>query len=104
MTLVTLGVGAQASPRYAPAGLLVMHAGIRVVIDGGDGAVPVGGMNAWLVTDRQSELISHIRKAARTRGLVAILGNFQRRGLSIRSRPVLHTVTGHAATRSRRPA
>jgi beta-lactamase family protein len=91
VTLVTLGVGAQASPRYAPAGLLVMHAGVRIVIDGGDRATPVGRLDAWLVTDEQSELISHIRKAARARGLAAILGNFQQGGLSIRSRPVVHT-------------
>jgi hypothetical protein len=91
MTLVTLGVGAQASPRYAPAGLLVAHAGVRVVIDGGDAAIPVGDVDAWLVTDLQSELIAHIRRAARSRALVASLGRFERRGLSIVNRPVVHT-------------
>jgi hypothetical protein len=91
VTFVTLGVGAQASPRYAPAGLMVMHAGMRVVIDGGDGALPAGRVDAWLVTDLESELIAHIRRAARARGLVASLGRFRRHGLSIRSRPVVHT-------------
>jgi hypothetical protein len=91
VTLVTLGVGAQASPRYAPAGLLVLHAGLRVVIDGGDGAFPVGCVDAWLVTDQHSELIAHIRRAARARGLVPSLGRLQRRGLTISSRPVVHT-------------
>jgi len=91
VTLVTLGVGAQASPRYAPAGLLVLHAGLRVVIDGGDGAFPVGRVDAWLVTDPHSELIAHIRRAARARGLVPSLGRLQRRSLTISSRPVVHT-------------
>ena len=91
MRFVTLGVGAQASPRYAPAGLLVAHAGVRVMIDGGDGAIPPGRLDAWLVTDQQSELIAHIRRLARARGLVASLGRFRRRGLSIVNRPVIHT-------------
>jgi hypothetical protein len=91
MRLVTLGVGAQASPRYAPAGLLVLHAGARVVIDGGDGAVPRGKLDAWLVTDEQSELMARIRKLARARGLVPRLGGFQRHGLSITDRSVVHT-------------
>jgi hypothetical protein len=56
--LVTLGVGAQNSPRYAPAGLLVAHGGVRVMIDGGPGAVPSAGLDAWLVTDMRSELIA----------------------------------------------
>lgn len=40
LKLVTLGVGAQASPRFAPAGLLVEYAGVRVMIDGGRGQHP----------------------------------------------------------------
>jgi hypothetical protein len=89
--LVTLGVGAQASPRYAPAGLLVLHAGVRVVIDGGGGGLPRTGLDAWLVTDERSELIAHIRRLADARGLVPALGPFQRRGLCIVDRPVVHT-------------
>lgn len=38
LQLTILGVGAMASPRYAPAGLLVEAAGRRVMIDGGKGA------------------------------------------------------------------
>jgi len=37
-----LGVGAQASPRYRPAGLLVQRGRVRVMIDGGPGAAPAG--------------------------------------------------------------
>jgi hypothetical protein len=91
MRLVTLGVGAQASPRYAPAGLLVAHAGVRVMIDGGDGAIPGARLDAWLVTDERSELIARIRKLARARGLIPSFGSFRRRGLSITGRPVAHT-------------
>lgn len=91
MRLRTLGVGAQASPRYAPAGLLVTHADVRVMIDGGDGAIPRARLDAWLVTDEQSELIARIRKMARVRGLVPARGPFERRGLSITDRPVTHT-------------
>jgi len=46
------------------------RAGARVVPDGGDGAIPPGRLDAWLVTDQQSELIAHIRRLARARGLV----------------------------------
>jgi len=53
--LVTLGVGAQASPRYAPAGLLVQRGSVRLMIDGGPGAAPSGPLAAWLVTDMRSE-------------------------------------------------
>jgi len=91
MRLVTLGVGAQASPRYAPAGLLVAHAGVRVMIDGGDSAIPGARLDAWLVTDERSELIARIRKLARARGLIPSFGSFRRRGLSITGRPVAHT-------------
>ena len=70
MRFVTLDVVAQASPRYAPAGLLGARAGACVVIDGGDGAIPPGRLDPWLVTDQQSELIAHIRRLARARGLV----------------------------------
>jgi hypothetical protein len=37
-----LGVGAAASPRYPPAGLLVEHRSTRVMLDGGPGAEPDG--------------------------------------------------------------
>jgi len=79
LRLVTLGVGAQASPRYAPAGLLVERAGVRVMIDGGPGAAPPGKLAAWLVTDERSELMPRIRELARAKGLV------------LECRPVVHT-------------
>lgn len=91
MRLVTLGVGAQASPRYAPAGLLVAHAGRRVMIDGGPGAVPPARLDAWLVTDQRSELVGPIRRMAAERGLAPCRGPFQRCGLRITDRPVVHT-------------
>src|SRR5262245_32802945 len=48
--LVTLGVGAQASPLragWAPD----RPCGLRVMIDGGPGAEPAARVDAWLVTD-----------------------------------------------------
>src|SRR5512134_2997322 len=83
MRLVTLGVGAQNSPRYAPAGLLVAYAGIRIVIDGGPGAIPRGRLDAWLVTDERSELMTAIRRMARLRGLLPYAGPLRRRALRI---------------------
>lgn len=91
MRLVTLGVGAQNSPRYAPAGLLVAHGGVRVMIDGGPGAVPSPGLDAWLVTDMRGELIAAIRTLARARGLRPYAGPFERRDLHITARAVVHT-------------
>jgi hypothetical protein len=91
LRLVTLGVGAQASPRYAPAGLLVEHAGVRVMIDGGPGAAPPGKVAAWLVTDMRSELIPRIRELAGAKGLEPHAGPFRARGLVIECHPVVHT-------------
>jgi TDG/mug DNA glycosylase family protein len=91
LSLVTLGVGAQASPRYAPAGLLVEHAGVRVMIDGGPGAAPAGKLAAWLVTDMQSELIPRIRELAGAKGLEPYAGPFRAEGLVIECHPVIHT-------------
>jgi hypothetical protein len=91
MRLVTLGVGAQASPRYAPAGLLVARRGVRVMLDGGPGAEPSGPLDAWLVTDEQAELRAQLRRLAADRGLRPYAGAFERAGLRIRHRPVVHT-------------
>lgn len=91
LRLVTLGVGAQASPRYAPAGLLVEHAGVRVMIDGGPGAAPSGTLAAWLVTDMRSELMPRIRELAGAKGLEPYAGPFRTRGLVIECHPVVHT-------------
>jgi hypothetical protein len=91
MRLVTLGVGAQNSPRYAPAGLLVAHADLRVMIDGGPGAAPGGRLDAWLVTDEHAELITDLRRLAGRWGLVPRAVTFRRDGLSIVRRHVVHT-------------
>jgi hypothetical protein len=64
---------------------------MRVAIDGGGRGVPRAALDAWLVTDERSELIADIRRRAAARGLVAGLGPFQRRGLCIVDRPVVHT-------------
>lgn len=91
MRLVTLGVGAAASPRYLPAGLLVARRGVRVMLDGGPGAEPAGRLDAWLVTDERAELRSQLRRLAAERGLHPQAGSFQRGELRIDARPVVHT-------------
>jgi hypothetical protein len=91
MRLVTVGVGAAASPRYAPAGLVILHAGTRVMIDGGPGAEPGGRIDAWLVTDARCELIASIRRLARKHGLEPAVRAFRRDALVIRPEPVVHT-------------
>jgi hypothetical protein len=91
MRFVTLGVGAQRSPRHAPAGLLVSGAGIKVMIDGGPGAEPPHRLDAWLLTDEQAELASEIRRLAAVRGLVPRAADFARSSLAIERRLVRHT-------------
>jgi hypothetical protein len=91
MRLITLGVGAANSPRYAPAGLLVARRGVRVMLDGGPGATPSGRLDAWLVTDEWAELRSQLRRLAAERGLHPHAGSFQRGVLRIDARPVVHT-------------
>jgi hypothetical protein len=91
LVLRLLGVGAMRSPRYAPAGVLVQHGGVRVMIDGGADVLPPGRLDAWLVTDLHAELIASIRRAARLRGLEPRVGPFVAHDLSIRPRRVAHT-------------
>ncbi|MDQ3938521.1 MAG: hypothetical protein M3253_07550 [Chloroflexota bacterium] len=86
-----LGVGAAASPRYPPAGLLIEHGGRRVAIDGGPGAEPEGRLDAWLVTDERAELMPAIRRAARARGLEPRVATFEAGALVIEPRAVVHT-------------
>lgn len=95
MRLVTLGVGAQNSPRFAPAGLLVAHRGVRVILDGGAGAEPPGTLDAWLVTDERAELIASIRRLGREQGVEPRAGDFRSGDLEIRCRPVVHTNPSH---------
>jgi beta-lactamase family protein len=89
--LVTLGVGAQKSPRYRPAGLLLVSAPVRIMIDGGPGAVPRGRLDAWLVTDERAELIAAIRRRAWAKGLRPYAGDFRRDGVQVECRRVTHT-------------
>lgn len=91
LTLKLLGVGAMRSPRYAPAGLLVVCAGHRIMIDGGPGAVPRGRIDRWLVTDIRCELIAAIRALARERSLVPEVAAYETGDLLVRPRPVVHT-------------
>jgi len=91
LRLRLVGVGAMSSPRYAPAGLLVSFGRRHVMIDGGASAVPLGPIDAWLVTDARSELIASIRSLARERGLTARVERFEAPGLVIRPFPVVHT-------------
>ena len=91
MRLVTVGVGAQNSPRFAPAGLLVSHRGTRVMIDGGPDAEPPGRVDAWLVTDERAELIASVRRLARARGITAEATDLAFDHLQVQCHPVVHT-------------
>jgi hypothetical protein len=91
MRLVTLGVGAQSSPRHRPAGLLLTSATVRIMIDGGPGAVPGGRLDAWLVTDERAELIGAIRRLARAKGLRPYAGSFRKDAVRVERRRVIHT-------------
>ena len=91
MRLVILGVGAAASPRYRPAGLLVSCAGTRIVIDGGPESAPSGRIDAWLLTDDHAELAAAIRRSARQRGVLARVRSFRAAGVRIEPKPVVHT-------------
>lgn len=96
LRLTLLGVGAMNSPRFAPAGLLLRHAGQRVALDGGPGAEPPPGrLAAWLVTDEQSELRSQLRRSAAERGVTIRAGDLDLGEVRVRCRPVAHT--SHAA-------
>ena len=89
MTL--LGVGAMASPRYRPAGLLVEYGSARVMIDGGPRAKPSGRLDEWLVTDAQGELMPVIRRLTKRHGIEPAVKRFERGALSIMPRRVAHT-------------
>ena len=91
LTLTTLGVGAAASPRFAPAGLLVERGGCRVMLDGGPGSQPGGRLTAWLVTDERAELIGRIRALGRALGVEPRMGDVRHAALAVESHPVVHT-------------
>ncbi|HXX30347.1 MAG TPA: MBL fold metallo-hydrolase [Myxococcaceae bacterium] len=86
-----LGVGAMASPRFRPAGLLVECGSARVMIDGGLEAVPTSPPDAWLVTDARAELIADIRRRARAWGLLPGVEPFRAGALDVQPMPVRHT-------------
>ena len=89
--LVLLGVGAMNSPRYRPAGLLVIWAGHRVMLDGGACADPGPPIDAWLVSDERAELMYEIRHRAGELGVHAAVGLFEAGGVLVRPLPVRHT-------------
>jgi hypothetical protein len=83
-----------ASPRYAPAGLLVLSGSGAVMLDGGPGAVPdasARGLSAWLVTDLHAELIADIRREAGRCGLRPEVREYDAGDLHVEPRPVVHT-------------
>jgi hypothetical protein len=90
-----LGVGAMASPRYEPAGLLVPAPAGAVLLDGGAesaAGLATGTVAAWLVTDLRSELIAQIRRAAGRFGLAPAQSEYvDAAGLVIEPHPVVHT-------------
>ncbi|MFE0513673.1 hypothetical protein [Streptomyces sp. NPDC058964] len=92
LRLTLLGVGAMASPRFAPAGLLLAYGRRRVAFDGGPGAEPPEGpLEAWLVTDEHAELRSALWRLAAQRGLVPCMADAGFGDLRIRALPVVHT-------------
>jgi hypothetical protein len=87
-----LGVGAMNSPRYRPAGLLVVWRGHRVMLDGGGSAVPANPVHAWLVCDLRAELIADIRRQTRAvANPPPVVGAWDADGMHIRPLPVVHT-------------
>jgi len=89
MTL--LGVGAMNSPRFRPAGLFIVCEDRRVMFDGGGSAAPPMPVDAWLVTDARSELISSIRRAGARLGLEPRVAAFEADGLRVYPMDVVHT-------------
>jgi hypothetical protein len=94
LRLRLLGVGAMASPRYAPAGLLALAPSGTVMFDGGLDATPdetSERLSAWLVTDIRSELIADIRRRASSFGLQPAVSPYAADDLLVEPRPVEHT-------------
>jgi len=87
-----LGVGAMNSPRYQPAGLLVEHAGSRLLFDGGgETAAAVSLPVRWLVTDERAELMPRLRRQARSVGVAIGVSTAALGAISVVPRTVLHT-------------
>jgi beta-lactamase family protein len=79
------------SPRYRPAGLLVMWAKNRVMLDGGDSADPGAPLDAWLVSDERAELAPQIRRRAAELGVRPVMAPVEVDGVRLRPLPVQHT-------------
>jgi hypothetical protein len=61
------------------------------MIDGGKSAEPADGLDAWLVTDANAELIAELRRLAARHFLRPLVERFESGGLSIEPHPVVHT-------------
>jgi hypothetical protein len=61
------------------------------MFDGGPEAEPPGPVDAWLVTDERSELISVLRRLTAARGLTVRADVLRREGLDVQPLPVVHT-------------
>ncbi len=87
--LTLLGVGEAGSQEHAPAGLLVEVNGIRVMFDGGQGpggdSLPKGKLDAWFVTDENSEQMEAIKPLAEELGVKAWAGSFHKGDVTISS-------------------
>jgi hypothetical protein len=70
LRLTPLGVGVMNSPRFKPGGVLVKFGKCQVMLDGGLRAAPSGRVDAGVVSDERSELMSEIRDLARELGVV----------------------------------
>jgi hypothetical protein len=91
-TLKLLGIGAMASERYAPAGLLIERHHRAIMIDGGPGAESDRPVEDWLITDERAELIPKIRRTARQQfGVRPRAGSASLDDLRIDAEPVVHT-------------
>ena len=89
--LLVLGGGAMNSPRYRPAGLLVVWANQRVMLDGG-GATDRGcSLDGWLVSDEQAELMPQIHGRAAELGVSPAIRPFEADSVWLRPLPVRHT-------------
>lgn len=91
MRCTLLGIGAMASPRYRPAGLLVTHGRWRVVLDGGPGAEVQARLDAWLVCDASSELQPALRRLAASHDRAPEVAEFERPGFTLAPLPVEHS-------------
>ena len=91
MRCLLLGVGAMASPRYRPAGLLVVSGRTRLMFDGGPTSAPPTPVQDWLVTDEHAELAREIRSLGSGMGLAPAVRSIHTDTLQVEPLPVRHT-------------